>query len=134
MGSRQFALSSSLELPDYSNGHRNHLVQTFGDLANFNPHVQVLAADGAFLADGTFIPLRPVPEALLTEGFGRAVLAFLVREHALTEELPSRMLGWRYSGFSVHNQVRVATGRMPRARKKLAGSMLRAPMSLEKMS
>jgi hypothetical protein len=27
-------------------------VQTFGDLVNFNPHVPVLAADGAFLPDG----------------------------------------------------------------------------------
>jgi hypothetical protein len=28
-------------------------VQTFGDRANFNPHVHVLAADGGFGADGT---------------------------------------------------------------------------------
>ena len=27
-------------------------VQTFGDLANFNPHLHVLAADGVFGADG----------------------------------------------------------------------------------
>jgi len=70
-------------------------VQTFGDLANFNPHVHVLAADGAFLPDGTFVALPPVPEGLLLEGFRRAVLAFLVREHALSEDLRSRMLGWR---------------------------------------
>ncbi len=40
-------------------------VQTFGDLANFNPHVLVLAADRAFRPDGPFIPLPPVPEALV---------------------------------------------------------------------
>ena len=44
------------------------------------------------------------------------------------------MLGWRYcGGFSAHNQVRVGAedrdGRM-----KLAGYMIRAPMSLEKMT
>jgi len=44
------------------------------------------------------------------------------------------LLGWRhFGGFSVHNQVRVAAedrqGRM-----KLAGYMIRAPMSLEKMT
>ncbi len=54
-------------------------VQSFGDLANFNPHVHGLAADGAFLPDGRFVPLPAAPEALLTEGFRRAVLAFLVR-------------------------------------------------------
>ena len=43
------------------------------------------------------------------------------------------MLGWRYSGFSVHNGVRVAA-EDPEGRKKLAGYMLRAPMSLEKMN
>ncbi len=39
------------------------VLQTFGDLANFNPHVHVLAADGAFLPDGTFVRLPPVPDA-----------------------------------------------------------------------
>ena len=28
---------------------------TYGCLLNFNPHVQVLAADGAFLADARFV-------------------------------------------------------------------------------
>ncbi len=85
-------------------------VQTFGDLANFNPHVHVLAADGVFGPDGTFVLLPAVPEGLLTEGFRRAVLGFLVRQQALSEALRSRILGWRYSGFSAHNQVRVVTG------------------------
>ena len=68
-----------------------------------------------------------------SKGFRRAVLKFLVREHALSEELRRRMLGWRYSGFSVHNQVCVAAEDVE-GRKKLAGYMLRAPMSLEKMT
>ena len=91
-------------------------VQTFGDLANFNPHLHVLAADGVFGA----------------EGFRRAVLAFLVKAGAITHELGVKMLGWRYcGGFSAHNRVRVGDreGRM-----KLAGYMIRAPMSLAKMT
>ena len=68
------------------------------------------------------------------------MLAFLVREHALSEELRSRMLGWRQEGrqgprlggFSVHNQVRIGA-EDAEGRKKLAGYMLRAPMSLAKM-
>ena len=83
--------------------------------------------------DGTFVRLPPVPEGLLVEGFRRAVQAFLVREHALSEDLRSRMLGWRYSGFSVHNQVRIAA-EDAEGRKKLAGYMLRAPISLAKMT
>ena len=107
-------------------------MRTFGDLANFNPHLHVLAADGVFGAEGAFIALPPVPEALLTEGFRQEVLAFLMKEGAIADELRVKMLGWRYcGGFSAHNQVRVGErdGRM-----KLAGYMIRAPMSLEKMT
>lgn len=42
------------------------------------------------------------------------------------------MLGWRYcGGFSAHNRVRVIDRE---GRIKLAGYMIRAPMSLEKMT
>ena len=109
-------------------------VQTFGDLVNFHPHVHVLAADGVFRADGTFLCLPPVPEELLREGFRQAVLDFLVKERAIPAELRSRLLEWRhFGGFSVHNPVCVA-GDDPEGRQKLAGYMLRAPMSLEKMT
>jgi hypothetical protein len=108
-------------------------VQTFGDLVNFNPHLHVLAADGAFLPDERFVALPPVPGTLLAEGFRRAVLKFLVKNGALSEALRSRMLAWRHCGFSAHNAVRV-TAEDAEGRKKLAGYMLRAPMSLEKMT
>jgi hypothetical protein len=38
--------------------------QTFGNLVNFNPHGQVLAAGGAFLPDGRFVTLPAVPGSL----------------------------------------------------------------------
>jgi hypothetical protein len=108
-------------------------VQTFGDLVNFNPHVHALVADGVFEASGRFISLPPVPEALLAERMRRAVLDLLVRREAIDPALAGQMLGWRHSGFSVHNRVRVAAGDAE-GRKSLAGYMLRAPFSLEKMS
>ena len=72
-----------------------------------------------------------MPEALLAEGFRRAVLAFLVKERAIADKLRVKMLGWRHGGgFSAHNRVRIGDreGRM-----KHAGYMIRAPTSLEKM-
>ena len=42
------------------------------------------------------------------------------------------MLAWRHGGFSAHNEVRVVA-EDAEERKKLAGYMLRAPMSLQKM-
>jgi hypothetical protein len=43
------------------------------------------------------------------------------------------MLAWRHAGFPTHNAVRVPA-EDAEGRKKLAGYMLRAPMSLEKMT
>jgi len=108
-------------------------VQTFGDLVNFNPHLHVLAADGAFLPGGRFVARPPVPASLLAEGVRRAVLDFLVKNEALSEELRARMLGWRHGGFSVHNEVSVAA-EDAEGRKTLAGYMLRAPLSVQKMT
>jgi hypothetical protein len=108
-------------------------VQTFGDLVNFNPHVHALVADGVFEASGRFVPLPPVPEALLAERLRREVLRHLVRKEVLPFALADQMLSWRHSGFSVHNQVRVAANDAE-GRKSLAGYMLRAPFSLEKTS
>ncbi len=59
-----------------------------------------------------------------------------LRLRSTSSDLPFNFAGirsWRYSGFSVHNQVRVGE-EDAEGRRKLAGTMLRAPMSLEKMS
>ncbi len=57
----------------------------------------------------------------------------LTGNKAPSGELRAKLLGWRHSGFSAHNRVRVAAedreGRM-----NLAGYNLRAPMSLQKMT
>ena len=50
-----------------------------------------------------------------------------------TNGCPLFLLAWRHAGFSAHNEVRV-TAEDAEGRKKLAGYMLRAPMSLEKMT
>lgn len=106
-------------------------VQTFGDLVNFNPHIHVLAADGAFDADGSFTVLPPLPRNVLESCFRKEVLAMLRRENLVTESLAKKMLGWRHTGFSAHNSVRV---RDAAGRRGLAQYMLRAPFALEKMS
>ena len=108
-------------------------VQTFGDLVNFNPHIHVLAADGAFDADGGFSVLPPIPRKVLEPWFRAEVLALLRREGLISEALAERMLAWRHTGFSAHNTVRVCAGDAA-GRRRLAQYMLRAPFSLEKMS
>jgi hypothetical protein len=108
-------------------------VQTFGDLVNFNPHIHVLAADGAFDADGGFTVLPPLPRKVLEPWFRAEVLALLRCEGLVSKALAEKMLAWRHTGFSAHNSVRVGA-RDVSARRRLAQYMLRAPFSLEKMS
>jgi len=105
----------------------------FGDLVNFNPHIHVLAADGAFDAGGGFTVLPPIPRKLLEPWFRKGVLALLRREGLVSEPLAEKMLAWRHTGFSAHNSVRVRAGDAA-GRRRLAQYMLRAPFSLEKMS
>ena len=108
-------------------------VQTFGDLVNFNPHIHVLAADGAFDADGGFTVPPPVPRKVLEPWFRAEVLALLRREGLVSVALAEKMLAWRHTGFSAHNSVRVRASDAA-GRRRLAQYMLRAPFSLEKMS
>ena len=108
-------------------------VQTFGDLVNYNPHIHVLAADGAFDAHGSFTALPPIPRKLLEASFRKGVLDLLRREGLVSDTLAEKMLAWRHTGFSVHSAVRIHA-RDAAGRRRLAQYMLRAPMSLEKMS
>jgi hypothetical protein len=61
------------------------------------------------------------------------VLALLRREGLVAASLVEKMLAWLHTGFSAHNAVRVGA-RDASARRSVAQYMLRAPLSLEKMS
>ena len=65
--------------------------------------------------------------------FAGELLARLVRRGVIPAPLAGQMLGWRHSGFTVHNAVRVAASDA-QGRRSLAAYMLRAPFSLEKTS
>jgi len=92
------------------------LVQTFGDLLTFNPHIHVLAADGVFRADGAFVVLPAIPVKLLEGGFRSEVLKRLVAEGAISERLSASLLAWRHSGFSVHTACAFPPGKSRVAR------------------
>ena len=93
----------------------------------------MLAADGVFRTDDVFVALPATPAKLRERGFRSEVLKLLVAEGAIGAGLSVSMLAWRYSGFSVHNGVRVGADDAA-GRKKLAQYMLCAPFSLEKMT
>ena len=142
----QRAASPSEAYAEAAPGARQGLilfVRTFGDLANFNPHVHVLAADGASCPMGGSCRCCRCPRGCSWRVFGArcsrsscastrcpkicAAACSAGTLEGKTGPLP------RLGGFSVHNHVRIAT-EDAEGRKKLAGYMPRAPMSLAKMT
>ena len=86
------------------------VVQTFGDRANFHPHVHALVTRGGWTASGEWVPVPYVDERAAEELFRHKVLGLLRRRGLLSEERIELLLSWRRSGFSVHNRVYTRKG------------------------
>lgn len=108
-------------------------IQSFGTLLNWQPHIHMLATDGAYREDRSFVPLSFHYLETLAEAFRRAVLAEFVRRGLFTPEIADSMLAWPHSGFHVHNGVRIEADD-DRGRLQLARYAARAPLSLNRMT
>jgi len=108
-------------------------IQTFGDLVNFHPHLHCLVTDGCFMPSGWFYVLPEIDVKKLENLFRHKVLKLLLSEKRISEEWVKKLLGWRNSGFNIHNQVKIKS-RDKRGRESLAQYILRSPFSLEKMT
>jgi hypothetical protein len=82
-------------------------IQTYGELANWQPHLHCLVSSGVTDRAGEFLPLDLPPSAVAEELFRRRVLRMLVRRGKLDEDAAAGMLSWTHSGFSIHNAIRV---------------------------
>jgi hypothetical protein len=82
-------------------------IQTYGDLANFQPHLHALVSGGVFNRQGEFTPLAVPPAGVAEELFRRRVIRMLVRRGRLEEDAAAGLLSWQHSGFSVHHAIRV---------------------------
>ncbi len=63
--------------------------------------------DGLFRDTGTFYVVRNVDLSPLENLFRAEVFKFLRKEGKITDELIRKLLGWRHSGFSIDNGVRI---------------------------
>ena len=81
------------------------VVQTFGDRANFHPHVHAVVSRGGWTDSGEWVPVPYVDERAAEELFRHKVLSLLRRRGLVSEERIKLLLSWRRSGFSVHNRV-----------------------------
>ena len=77
-------------------------LQTFGAYgANFNPHGHGLVTDGAFSADGQFLPVPSLDASAAMEAFRRMLLLRLNQAERLSESFMQNLLSWVHPGFSV---------------------------------
>lgn len=110
-------------------------VHTFGDYLVFHPHLHVLVADGLFAPDGRFHCLPQGAIGPMTELFRHRFLAILREKKLISPSKLSDLLGWKHSGFHVHDgrdDLIAADNRD--GRKRLAEYLLRHPFSLQKIT
>jgi hypothetical protein len=78
-------------------------IQSFGAYgANFNPHCHAMVSDGAFSADGSFLPLPSLDASAVMQLFRRMLLLRLHKAERLSESFMHNLLSWVYPGFSVY--------------------------------
>ena len=108
------------------------VVQTFGDRANFHPHVHALVTRGGWTGSGEWVPVPYVDERAAEKLFRHKVLGLLRRRGLLSQERIELLLSWRRSGFSVHNRVYAHPGD-GRDFEALVRYMMRSPVSLTRL-
>ena len=107
-------------------------VQTFGDFLNFNPHLHIIATDGCFNKDGSFIA-GVVPNAEHLEALFRLeVLKMLKRERKITDAVIENMDTWYHSGFHVYYGDAILPDD-EEGLERLSRYVIRAPISQERM-
>lgn len=84
--------------------------------------------DGAFTPTGWFVALPQIDQYALEHLFQHRVLRMLVREWWIDETVIRKLLGWRHSGFSLHNAVRIGAADSD-GRRGVAEYILRSPFS-----
>jgi hypothetical protein len=109
-------------------------IHSFGDYPDkFHPHIHAIVSDGLFARTGTFYVMPGVDLKPLEETFRASVFKMLKEEGKIGDDLINRLMGWRNSGFSVHNGVRVRRDD-DGGREALAQYIIRNTFSVEKLT
>jgi hypothetical protein len=84
------------------------MIHTFGNYPDaFHPHIHLIATDGLFRDNGTFYVMRNIDIKPLEEIFKANIFKMLKKEEKVDDDLIRKISGWKHSGFSVHNGVRI---------------------------
>jgi hypothetical protein len=107
-------------------------IATSGDLLQWHPHLHILTSDGGFGPDEVFSALdRWDGHALMLLSRER-LLPCLVEQHAISQDLATRLPAWRHPGFSAHVGEPISPDH-PTAIEDMAGYVTRPPLSLQRL-
>ena len=89
-------------------------VQTFGDLIHWHSHIHAIVPDGVFTDSGYFVHIPDIWKHRAIEIWQEKVFDFLLDACKIDMEVVANIRGWKHSGFSVDNSVRIEAGRPSR--------------------
>ena len=107
-------------------------IQTFGQLAQWNPHIHSLISCGAYTPDGKFLELPEFDMDRLLVAWQDAVFAQYLNQSKIEPEVMENMRSWEYSGFSVDQSVLLSAGDQAGIQ-RLVQYMVRCPFSLSRL-
>ena len=110
--------------------------QTFGGLANWNPHVHALITDACWDREGKQYLIPPISDGdlkVIEKLFAALIFRMLLEENMISHELVKKMSSWKHSGFSVHGGKPIKADDT-NGRRTLSEYISRASFSLERMS
>jgi len=107
-------------------------IQTFGQLAQWNPHIHSLVTCGAFTPEGEFLELSEFDMNRMLVAWQEAVFALYLKEGKIEPEVVENMRSWEHSGFSVDQSVLLQAGDK-KGIERLVQYMVRCPFSLSRL-
>ena len=106
-------------------------LQTFGEYASWNPHWHTIVLEGGFDEYDRFMYIPIGASEELVELWRYKVVDFFRERELVNTEFAKNILGWKHSGFSIESGTKIYDDK---ARESLSQYIVRAPVSLEKLS
>jgi len=72
--------------------------------------VHGVVPEGVFTESGHFVHIPEILTHRAEEFWQEPVFSLLLEEHKINDEIAGSMRGWKHSGFSVDNSVRIPAG------------------------
>jgi hypothetical protein len=108
------------------------VIQTWGDTANFHPHLHGLISKGGFDEGGIFHTLPWIDTEKMAILFRDKVFTMLIKEGKISESLAQKVSSWPHSGLNIHNELQIDADD-EKGKENLAQYIIKAPISQERM-